>query len=168
MEKNIVFIGMPGCGKTSIGKTVANRLHLPFYDIDEYIEKQQGKLIREIFQAGEAFFRELESKAIKEVSGNPPSVISTGGGAVMVSSNMEALSRNSIIIFINRPIENIAKNIDLSNRPMLTQGTSILYELYEERYALYKKYSHIEVINNTTFHAAVDKIVELVKGDILG
>jgi shikimate kinase len=166
MEKNIVFIGLSGCGKTTIGKAVANKLCLPFYDIDEHIEQQQGKLIREIFQEGEVFFRELESKAIKELSENPPSVISTGGGAVKVSSNMETLSRNSFIIFINRPIENIIKDIDLSNRPLLAQGASKLYELYEERYALYKKYSHIEVINDTSLESIVDKIVGLVKEEI--
>jgi shikimate kinase len=164
INKNIVFIGLPGSGKTSIGKLVSERLLLPFYDVDEYIERKEGRLIREIFLQGEDYFRTLESQAIKEISELYPSVISTGGGSVKIPSNMEILQKNSTIFYINRPIENIIQDIDISSRPLLTEGVLKLYRLYEERYPLYKKYSDMEVLNNATFQEVVDNIVELIKG----
>jgi shikimate kinase len=156
---NIVLIGLPGSGKTNIGRAVAKRLSLPFYDVDDYIEKKEGKTIKEIFLQGEDYFRELESKAIEELSKNCPSVISTGGGAVKIPSNMEVLKKNSIIVFLNRPLENILKNIDTSNRPLLADGKSKLHELYKERYHLYKKYCDIEIINNAGFNEVVERII---------
>lgn len=166
IDKNIVFIGLPGCGKTSIGKKVAEKLTLPFYDVDEYIEKKEEKQIKEIFLKGEPYFRKLESQAIEEISGNNLCVISTGGGSVKVSSNMETLKQNSIIFFIKRPIENIIQDIDTSTRPLLTEDMTKLYELYEERYPLYKKYSDIEVLNDTDFQEVVDKIVHLIESKL--
>lgn len=163
VNKNIVFIGLPGCGKTSMGKAVAERLSIPFYDVDEYIEKKEGRLIKEIFLQGEDYFRKLESEAIEEISNKCPSVIATGGGAVKVSYNMEVLKRKSIIIFINRPIENIIRDIKISTRPLLAEGPEKLFELYEERYFLYKKYSDVEVLNDLDFKETVDKIVNHLK-----
>jgi shikimate kinase len=163
LNRNIVFIGLPGCGKTSIGRIVAQRLLLPFYDVDEYIEKKEGKKITELFQSGEDCFRKLESEAIKEISETCPSVISTGGGSVKVPSNMKALKKNSIIFFINRPMENIIKNIDVSCRPLLAGDKKRLYMLYEERYDLYKKYCDIEVINDIDLQGVVDRIINFSK-----
>lgn len=163
MNKNIVFIGMPGSGKTSMGKAVAERLGLPFYDVDEYIEKKKGMLIKEIFKNGEAYFRSIESDVIRELSENNPSVISTGGGSVKIPANMEVLNKSSFIIFINRPVENIIKDIDTSTRPLLADGVSRLYNLFEERYTLYKKYSHIEVLNDIDFDGVVDRIIESIE-----
>jgi shikimate kinase len=163
INKNMVFIGLSGCGKTSMGKAVAERLLLPFYDVDDYIERKEGRLIKEIFLQGEDYFRKLESRAITEISENCPSVISTGGGSVKISSNMEILQKNSTIFFINRPIENIIQDIDISKRPLLADGAAKLYNLYEERYPLYKKYSDIEIFNDATFQEVVDNIVEMIK-----
>jgi shikimate kinase len=166
IDKNIVFIGISGCGKTTIGKKVAEKLSLPFYDVDEYVEKKAGKLIKEIFLQGEDYFRKLESQAINELSKNCPCVISTGGGAVKVSSNMETLKKNSIIFFINRPIENILQDIDISIRPLLTGDVTKLYNLYEERYPLYKKYSDIEVLNDIEVQELEGKIIGLIENKV--
>jgi shikimate kinase len=164
INRNIVFIGLPGCGKTSIGKAVARKMSLPFYDVDEYVERKEGRMIKEIFLRGEDYFRKLESLAVKELSEECPSIISTGGGAVMIPSNMEVLKKNSIIFFINRPIENILQDIDVSNRPLLSDGSSKLYKLYNERYPLYKKYCDIEILNDSGFNDIVNKIVKITKG----
>lgn len=163
INKNIVFIGLPGCGKTSIGKIIAKRLLLPFYDVDEYIEEKEEKLVKEIFIQGEDYFRKLESQAIKEISENCPSVISTGGGSVKVPYNMETLQKNSMVFFINRPLENIIQDIDISTRPLLADDVTKLYNLYEERYHLYKKYCDIEVLNDIDFQSVVDKIIKLIE-----
>lgn len=165
IKKNIVFIGLPGCGKTEIGKAVSKRLSLPFCDIDEYIKKKEGKPIKEIFLHGEDYFRKLESQAINEVIKSCPSVISTGGGSIKIHSNMEALQKSSIIIFINRPIEHIIQDIDISTRPLLAEGAAKLHQLYKERYHLYKKYCDVEVFNDTDFEEVVDRIVELITAE---
>lgn len=163
INKNIVFIGMPGCGKTCIGREVAKRLSLSFYDVDEYIENKSGKLIKDIFLDGEDSFRKLESEAIKDISENCPSVISTGGGSVKLPENMKALQKNSIIIFINRPVEKIIEDIDISTRPLLTDDIKRLYKLYEERYNLYKSYCKIEVLNDMPLESVIDKIIKLIE-----
>lgn len=162
-DKNIALIGMPGCGKTTIGKAVAERLLLPFHDVDKYIEKKEGKLIKDIFINGEAYFRKLESQAIKELNELIPSVISTGGGSVKIPANMETLKKSSVIFFINRPLENIAGDIDTASRPLLAEGSAKLYKLYEERYPLYKKYCDFEILNDGGLEDAADKIVEIIQ-----
>jgi shikimate kinase len=160
--KNIVFIGTPGCGKTTIGKLVAERLSLPFCDVDEYIEKTVGKRIKDIFINGEDYFRKIESAAIKEIIKTPPLIISTGGGAVKISENMKILRDNSIIIFLNRPAENIVADIDVSGRPLLASGPSKVYELYRERYPLYKKYCHYEIVNDKPLLEVTNEIVNYI------
>jgi shikimate kinase len=162
INKNIVFIGLSGCGKTSIGRIVAERLLLPFYDVDEYIVEKEGKVINEIFLQGEDYFRKLESQAIKELSEKCPSVISTGGGSVKIPYNMETLQKNSKIIFINRPLEKIIQDIDISSRPLLAGDIAKIYNLYQERYHLYKKYCNIEVLNDIDFQGIVDRIIKLI------
>lgn len=161
-NKNIVLIGLSGCGKTTIGKIIAERLLLPFYDVDEYIENKENKLINDIFILGEGYFRKLETKAIGEISKKCPIVISTGGGAVKSPCNMETLQKNSIVFFINRPIQNIVTDIDISSRPLLAGDISKIYKLYEERYDLYKKYSNFEVLNDKNLDDVVNKIITLI------
>jgi shikimate kinase len=168
IDKNVVFIGPPGCGKTTLGKIVAKRLLLPFCDVDQYIEKTQGKRIKDIFINGEEYFRKIESAAIKEVINNSPLVISTGGGAVKIAKNMEVLNSNSIIIFLNRPVDNIVSDIDISKRPLLASGPSKVYELYRERYPLYKKYCHYEIINDKSLPEIVDEIIKCINSLLEG
>lgn len=166
ITKNIVFIGTPGCGKTTIGKMISEILKMPFCDIDEYIENKEQKTINEIFKSGEDAFRKIETEAIKEVSTKASTIISTGGGAVKIQENMEFLSGNSLIIFLNRPIENIAKDINMATRPLLKDGISKLYSLYEERLHLYKKYCQYEVLNDGDIEDVINQILHIIKRHI--
>lgn len=161
INKNIVLIGMPGCGKTTIGKELSNMLNLEFCDIDEYIVTTQGKQISEIFENGEDHFREIETKAVEEVSKTFPKIISTGGGAVKRVKNIEILRENGIIIFINRSIENIASDVDIKSRPLLKEGSEKLYKLYEERYPLYEAYCDHKV-ENINMEECIKKIMEVI------
>ena len=159
ISKNIVLIGMPGCGKTAIGEKLAKALNLEFSDVDTYIEEKCKMTIPEIFKKGEAYFREIETCALEEVSKTYPKVISTGGGIVKKQRNIEILKQNGIIIYINRPVEEIVKDINIENRPLLSGGREKIYRLYEERRELYEMYSDIEIVNDMSEDYAVSKII---------
>lgn len=161
MMKNIVLIGMPGCGKSAIGKILAGKLRLSFLDVDTYIEESKNLTITEIFKYGEALFREIEAKAIEEVSVKTPAVISTGGGVVKIYENILKLKKNGIIIYINRPIENIIGDIDMETRPLLAKEPSQIYRLFEERGPLYKKYCDHEIMNISNIDDVVSNIIEI-------
>ncbi|MGE5628032.1 MAG: shikimate kinase [Solirubrobacterales bacterium] len=160
MKKNIVLIGMPGAGKTTIGKILSERLQLEFIDVDDFIEKESGKTISELFNINEEHFRSVESKACRTLSNNYPIVIATGGGVVKNPTNMEALKSTGFVIFIDRPIEDIAGDVEISKRPLLKDGLQKLYPLYNERYDLYIKYSDLHVFNDKKIEDVVDKIIE--------
>lgn len=150
---------MPGCGKTSIGRKLAERLKLEFCDVDEYIVETYNQTIPEIFQKGESYFRKIETKALEEVSKSCPKVISTGGGTVKNQRNIEILKQNGIIIYINRPIEEIIRDIDTETRPLLADGVERLYRLYEERRGLYEGYCDVEIVNDKTEDDAIIEIM---------
>ena len=161
-EKNIVLIGMPGCGKSTIGKILADRLNYKYIDSDCYIEEKSGRSIEDLFKIGENHFREIESEVIREVSHEKMAVISTGGGVIKNSANVELLRENGIVVFIDRPIENIASDINMSKRPLLKEGTVRLYELYKERYGLYKESCDIKITNDTSIEEVVKIIEEFI------
>lgn len=162
LSKNVVLIGMPGCGKTTIGKYISESLNIEFCDVDEYIVERENKSIPEIFKNGEEYFRKIESESVKEVSSTYPKIISTGGGVVKNYKNIEVLGEKGIIIFINRPLEDIAEDVDIQNRPLLKDGTEKLYMLYNQRYKLYKEYCDYEILN-TNLQECTDKIISILK-----
>jgi len=160
---NIVLIGMPGSGKTSVGKILAESLNMDFCDVDEYIEKKSGKTIPEIFKEGEKHFRTLERAAIEELSQKTNTVIATGGGVVLFRQNIENLKRKGLVFFINRPIDDIVNDIDISNRPLLANDVNRIYQLFRERYELYKKYSDFEVKSQNEIMDTVKKIIKILE-----
>ncbi|NLZ54545.1 MAG: shikimate kinase [Thermoanaerobacteraceae bacterium] len=154
---------MPGSGKTSVGKILAKYLGMDFCDVDKYIEKIAGKTIPEIFKEGEKHFRALERAAIEELSQETNAVIATGGGVVLFSQNMENLKRKGLVFFINRPIGDIVKDIDISNRPLLANDINRIYQLFRERYELYKKYSDFEIKSQNEIMDTVKKIIKVLE-----
>lgn len=166
MEKiisNIVLIGMPGCGKSTIGRMLAKKLKMNFCDLDDYIEKVEKKSIPEIFQYGEEYFRNIESTSVKSASTMKNTVISTGGGVVKRKENINILKKNGTIIFINRPIEYIVKDINIESRPLLKDKKEKIYKLYEERLDLYKMYKDYEINNTSSLENAVEKCEKILK-----
>ena len=133
-KENIVLIGMPGCGKTTIGKALSKELSKDFIDTDELIVIKENTPIPEIFeQKGETAFRDIESLVVKEVSSLSSKIISTGGGVVKRPENINLLKQNGRIIFLDRPIENILPTED---RP-LSSNIHDLKKRYDERYSVY-------------------------------
>ncbi len=142
-KQNIVLIGMPSCGKTTVGKILSEKLERKFFDSDTEIEKATGKSVPEIFaESGEGFFRAAENTIIAEklalLNG---AVIATGGGAVLNEENMRRLSQNGKIYFLDRPKELLFPTYD---RPTASSSEKI-EELYHKRIGLYKKYSDIAI-----------------------
>lgn len=162
MIKNIVLIGMPGSGKTTIGYELSKKLDMNFIDADRYIEENEKSSISDMFEISEEYFRQIESKYIEKLSKLNSTVIATGGGVIKKENNILLLKNNSIIIYINRKIDDIMKDIDISKRPLLKNGKDRLKELFNERHNLYQKYCDIEVINNSSVVDIVDKISRLI------
>lgn len=163
MSKNLVLIGMPGSGKTTIGKKIAKELNYKFLDMDEFIEEKHGKTIEDLFSKGEEYFRAEESKCCEEISKIKTTVISTGGGVIKNSKNIEYLKSTGIVIFIDRSVENILSDIKTSTRPLLKSGKNKLYDLYEERYSLYKEYADFTVVNNKTLNNLAEYVINKYK-----
>lgn len=161
--KNIVLIGIMGCGKTTIAKLLSKKLNMPVVDIDEYLVDKYQQSIPEMFAISEACFREREAICCKEVASLQGTIISTGGGIINNKANMEALGQNSIIIYLDRPIENIISDVETSSRPLLKEGPQKLYELYNERHQKYLAACNYHIMNNQTLDEIVDKIIEVYK-----
>ena len=119
----IYLIGMMGCGKTTKGRAAAEALKLPFYDIDEIIQRSSGMTIPEIFKEyGEAHFRKMEQKALFSLENQPCGIVSTGGGIVCQGENIQFMRRTGDIIWIFRDIEETVADIDAADRPLLSGG----------------------------------------------
>ncbi|MGI6732815.1 MAG: shikimate dehydrogenase [Anaerovoracaceae bacterium] len=146
--KNIVLIGISGSGKTSMGRRLAKRLGREFIDLDSLIQQREGLSIPQIFEErGEDGFRRAETETIKAVSRSRDAVIACGGGVVLKEINMHLLSQNGIIVFMSRPVKDILERVNLQGRPLLRETPEKLYELYNQRLPLYKKYADFEVYN---------------------
>lgn len=157
--KNIVLIGMPASGKSTIGKMLADKIKHEYYDADNYLEKRENREISDIFaKDGEDYFRNLETKYLDELSQKENVIISTGGGAVKRKENIDLLKKKGIVIFLNRKIEDIAKE-NHKNRPLL-QDINNLQKLYFERIDLYNRYADIVVENDDTLENVVKKIIK--------
>jgi len=156
---NIVLVGMPGSGKTTVGRIVAHRLSLDFADIDALIEAQFGR-ITDIFNTqGEAAFREMELDAARQCARRKHTVISTGSGIVQTSAAMDALTQTGIVVYIDRPLDTLLKEVDTSNRPLLAGGRDRLIALYDRRHGLYTRCADITVVNDGTAQQCVTDII---------
>lgn len=163
MKNKVVIIGMPGSGKTTIGKILGKELSLKFYDMDEYIQKTTSKSIIELFENGEEYFRDIESNVCRELSQKENVLISTGGGVIKRKENIDAFKENALIIFLDRPVEKILEDVDVSKRPLLKDGKEKVINLYKERYELYKKYADEIVVNDKDMR----HVIESLKNKIL-
>ena len=150
---NIVLIGMPGCGKSTIGRILANRLGKTFVDADAILEQTAGMSIPEIFaQEGEAAFRKRETQTLRQLGKLSGQVIATGGGCVTREENHFYLRQNAIIVFIERAVHQLARG----GRP-LSAGN--LEEMYRHRRPLYRRFADFTVQNNSGVKACADQIL---------
>jgi len=157
--KNIVLIGMPGCGKTTIGHELALRLGLKFVDTDIEIEKMIGKPVPDIIREdGESAFRKIENYIITKTAKEKGQVIATGGGSVILPQNKDALKQNGIILFLDCDISKLATD----NRP-LSKNNDSLRGLYNTRYPIYKALCDKKITVNDEIENNILKILETLK-----
>lgn len=156
-KENIVLVGMPSSGKSTVGKIIAKALGREFVDTDSLIEENEGMRIPEIFEKyGEDYFRDAETGAVKSVSLRSGIVIATGGGAVLREENVNALSENGKIYFIDRPLENL---IPTPDRPLSSSGEAI-EKRYRERYGIYNSIADKTIKVTTDAEGVAKSITE--------
>lgn len=132
---NLVFIGLPGSGKTTVGRAAAALLGMPFFDCDDQVERRAGMPIPTIFALeGECWFRHREAACLEQLLSQDGAVIATGGGAVLLEENRRAL-RKAKVIFLDRSVEDIMLTFEAAGRPLMAAHT--LAELSRERRQLY-------------------------------
>ena len=157
--RNVVLIGMPGCGKSAIGRNLARMLGKQFLDLDRMIEEEARKPIPRIFaEEGEDAFRALESRIVREAGARTGCVLSTGGGVVTRPENYGPLHQNGVIIHIVRSLE----KLPTAGRPV-SQSTD-LHTLWKRREPLYRSFADLTADNNGSIEEAVRSILEEVNG----
>lgn len=155
--KNLILVGMPGCGKSTIGRKLAARLDRPLVDTDEEIVKRIGCTIPEYFAShGEEEFRKREHEVLRDFSSRSGQIIATGGGIVTRPENMDPLRENSMVVFLRREIEKLPTR----GRPI--SQSSDLHELYEKRRPLYEAAADVTV-DNIRPEQTVEEILNLLK-----
>ena len=148
--ENIVLIGMPGAGKTSVGTALAEMLGRPFLDLDEEIRTESGRSPAQwITTYGEERFRGLEIAAAQALGKKQGLVIAAGGGTVLCKESMSALRQNGCVLYLSRALESLAT----AGRPLSQQGTA-LQQLQQERLPLYLQAARRTINNDTTIQAA--------------
>lgn len=156
---NLVLIGMPTCGKTSVGREISRLLGKCFFDTDSEIEKNAGLSTSDfIHKFGEKAFRSKEKEIIEKISKNNNSVIATGGGSISDHENVRALKRNGIFVFIDRDLKNLSP---MTDRP-LADTYEKLAALYYERYPIYKAAADITIDGNHGITENAEEIISKV------
>ena len=156
---NVVFVGMPGCGKTSVGKAYAEITNRTFLDTDVFVE-QQGMAIPEIFEKyGEDAFRDKETAAIKMLSSMSEKVIATGGGAVKRDGNVEMMKQNGVVVYLRRDLCKLSTD----GRPLSQGGEERIKQLYEERHALYENAADIVIETHEDVDECAKRLYNMIE-----
>lgn len=162
---HIYLTGMMGSGKSAIGRALAKELKRPFADIDAMIEKEQGRKISEIFeQEGEAFFRALETEALRTLAEEDKAkIVSCGGGIVLSDENVRLMHESGTVVLIFRDVDMIVQTVDTKKRPLLKEGAENVRKIYQERAKCYEESCDMRIENSGTIQEAANKIISLLK-----
>lgn len=163
----VALIGLPGSGKSTVGRQLARRLQVPYWDSDHVIEDRLGCSVREYFEReGEQRFRDIESQVIDELTLLGEGVLSTGGGAVLRPENREFLHQRSRVVYLNSTPDDLMRRLRHDrNRPLLQVADPLvrLRELYTQRDPLYRETAHVVV---DTGRPSVSSLVQAILGHL--
>lgn len=153
--ENLVLIGMPGCGKTTLGAAAAQAMGREFVDADQVLEAQFGPIAQILTTQGEAAFRDMEAQILAQLGKRSGLVIATGGGCVTRQENFRSLHQNGVIFYVDRPLEQLPTN----GRPLSVQhGTAALFAA---RRPLYLDFADHVIENGAEPQAALDTILKI-------
>jgi shikimate kinase len=145
----VFLIGLPGSGKSTVGRQLARRLQLPFFDSDHVIEQQLGCSIREYFEReGEDRFRDVEESVIDQLTQNPKCVLSTGGGVILRPANRQHLHERGQVVYLNSSPDELFRRLRHDvNRPLLQVADPLgrLRDLHKLRDPLYRETAHFVI-----------------------
>jgi shikimate dehydrogenase len=159
-KENIVLVGMPSSGKSTVGKILAEKLGRDFYDLDDEIEAKIGCTIAEYFEDhSERDFRDIETEVTKEISQKNGIVIATGGGCILRGENVSALRSNGRLYFLDRSLNSL---IPTNSRPLASNRLAI-ENLYRLRYDIYKTLSDVRIDGDL----APELVSELIRKEFL-
>jgi shikimate kinase len=148
-ELRLALVGLPGSGKSTVGRQLARRLGLPFRDSDHEIESRIGCTIREFFEReGEPAFRDIEEEVIRELTGGEAGVLATGGGAVLREANRQRLHGSAHVIYLRATADDLYRRLRQdTQRPLLQVDDPLqrLRDLYEQRDPLYRETAHYTI-----------------------
>lgn len=162
-KRSVVLTGMPGSGKSTLGKLLARKLGRPFVDTDAQIVARAGMPIPELFQTrGEAFFRDMESEVVRDVCRTGGAIVATGGGAVLRRENVDAMKQNGTVVFLNRALESLLPTAD---RPLANDAEKIR-RLYTERLPVYRAAADVTVSVHGTPEETADDILNALRAGI--
>ena len=162
MKDNIVLIGMPGVGKSTVGVILAKMIGYQFIDADLLIQKQEGKLLHEIIaEKGTDGFIEIEERVNASIEASH-TIIATGGSVVYGKKAMEHLSRIGTVVYLKVPYDTLDKRLeDIKGRGVVLKEGQTLRILYDERTPLYEKYADIEISEDgLNVEQTVEKLLE--------
>ena len=159
--KHIVLIGMMGCGKSTCGRLLAEKLGRDFVDTDALIEDKEGRPIPDIFaNHGEAFFRELERQTAVELSRREGLVIACGGGLPTVEAAMDPLAGSGLVVFLERSPQDILAHVSMDGRPLGQEGEAAFLARYAQREPVYRRWADLTVTSQATPEETVNLITE--------
>jgi shikimate kinase len=159
---NIYLIGMPGCGKSTIGAIVSKNTGFDFVDADEFIVNSEGRTIEQMFEIGEEEFRIAETKALKELSKKNNLMVATGGGIVTREENIDIMKSTGKVIFIDASVSFILENCALDGRPLLKDKNKI-HDLYNKRISIYRKAADITILNDGILSDVCKRMEEAIR-----
>jgi shikimate kinase len=164
-SRSIVLIGMPGCGKSALGRRLAPRLALPFVDVDEEIGRAAGKSIREIFaDHSEAYFRDGERRVIARLLASGPQVLATGGGALLNEETRANIRRSGISVWVKADVALLVRRVTKRNtRPLFEDRDpeTVVRNLMEARYPVYTAVADLTVESRDVPHEVI--VTEIVE-----
>ena len=165
LDRQIYLIGMPGSGKSSLGRRAARETGLPFTDLDSWIEERAGITIPEIFEKyGEESFRRMETGALAFLTRERPGIIAPGGGAAMAPENRKIMRAWGSILLLDRPLEQILADLRTENRPLLQENPEEqLQELYDKRMPVYREAADVRIPNSGDYQTALNLLVRVLR-----